>query len=153
MCFFLIEFYNLEIAWVPRSLTCFSVNISVVFRISCFKMHDVLLFLRIVIFVEHLYCQALCKVLSWTISFNFFYNGLRAYTRYYYHHYTARGTEGKCQSITQDHTANVNTGQNRNLNLVCMNPESIYIMAILHCLPKVIYHKDVYYFLLSRIVI
>lgn len=69
---FLIEFYNLEIAWVPRSLTCLSVNISVVFRISCFKMHDVLLFLRIVIFVEHLYCQALCKVLSWTISFNFF---------------------------------------------------------------------------------
>lgn len=58
----------------PHSLNCLSVTISAIFGISYFKMHDVL-FLKILAFVEHLYCQALCKVFSWIVSFNF-YSGL-----------------------------------------------------------------------------
>ena len=104
--------------------TTFSVTIGLVFKIFCFKMHDVLLFLRILIFIEH-FCIS-CTVQSALMNcfIQFFYHGLMAYTRCYFSHSTAKELKSKSQSVAQEQTASTNIWQNQNLNLICMNPES-----------------------------
>lgn len=83
---------------------------------------------------------------------NFFYNGL-SYTLDIIILLIVRLRElwGKCSSIAQDHTANTNTGQSQNLNWVCMNLESICLVATLYCLPEVIITQSCIIFLFPRI--
>ena len=52
--------------------------------------------------------------------------------------------------MAQEQTANTNIWQNQNLNLICMNPESTLLTAIVLCRPEVIVTKKCILFLISK---